>query len=628
MSHYLEDYQSLNGELSQALADSFTFESFIEHQINHDPRFIRAIARMETMTPALLDYFRKFADVDLGRFVSFGHVFTAIIKDEKTNQDILDVFSRSSNALRADELFGNENVRMDTLEHLIRIYHDDDDKDDFKLAESIAEHPNASDWALRQAIEFSNQSEKIHLLVAKHSNASAELLSELALIEDGWLNKTVKVHGHSRFYDSSHTKQVDNEDLRKIISLHPRTPKATLRMMFEQGSSRELIVKHPSITLTEALDWIQDADLTRDENGDITGEGRPIHKDEAITCLTSVLNKYADKNALPPLMESAHAMKSLFEMGYNLSELASMHKVKQFAKTCINSAHKEEVAFLMRGMTCLEDESQEKRLNTRHLGLAALSAIQGLFTKERKMDRHNYLLFMTWVNEHEIFPSAFECTADTLIDAEKTIGLEGIKAVLVEQNAKSTKRAPAARDTFLFISELVTHDEPEAVEKQTKLINRWIAKNADSYDEFFHDYLMNKCKRDYGREIVPANFYQMIFTATAEEINEELKAEKSNVRLYLPNNTAQLSTIGNVQRHCVGGGFYANKCVNGHNTIFAMKIDGTLKHGYTFQFDTITRALLQAEGFCRCEVPAEYVKLAKQWMERMTNPSQASLLAA
>ena len=627
MSNYLSDYSALNGELAQALSDSFTLESFIEHQINHDQKFIRSIARMETMTPALLDYFRKFAEVDLGRFISYGHVFNEIIQDQKTNQDILDVFARSSFALKADGLISNKNLRTDTLDHLIDLFRDDEDKCDIAISKTIAEHPNASDWALRQALELSNQAEEDYLLVAKNTNTSAELLSELALIEDGWLTKEVKVHGHSRYFDSTEIKKVKNTELRKTIALHPRTPKATLRLIFEQGDSRDIIVKHPSLSLIEALEWIQDPELTYDENGNITGEGAAITPDDAVQCLTSLLSKFAGKDAFPPLMESAHALKSLFDMGYNLAELASIHKIKQFVKTCINSAHKEEVAFLLRGMTC-EAENQETQLNTRHLGLSALSAIQGLFTQDRKMDRHNYLLFMTWVNENDIFPSAFECAADTLIDAEKTIGLDGIKSVLIEQNAHTTKRAPAARDTFLFISELVTHDEPEAVEKQTKLINRWVAKNADSYCEMFHDYLMNKCKRDNGRDILPANFYQMIFSSTAEEINEELKKEKSNVRLYLPNNTAQLNTIGNVQRHCVGGGFYANKCVNGHNTIFAMKIDGTLKHGYTFQFDTVTRSLLQAEGFCRCEVPAEYVKLAKQWMERLANPSQASLMAA
>jgi hypothetical protein len=38
MSNYLSDYSALNGELAQALSDSFTLESFIEHQINHDQK--------------------------------------------------------------------------------------------------------------------------------------------------------------------------------------------------------------------------------------------------------------------------------------------------------------------------------------------------------------------------------------------------------------------------------------------------------------------------------------------------------------------------------------------------------------------------------------------------------------
>lgn len=625
MQDCLNDYQPIMGELSKALKQSFDIDSLIHHLITFDQRFIYSISQMESITPAILGYFKKFADIELGQHICFDHVLRKLVKNHKTNPDVLDVIVRSRSAVKTYELIQNDSIRTDSLDHLVGVLLASGEFDESGIAESISKHPNASDWALRKAIEICELKESTYLEVAKHQNSSSELLAELSLIESGKLNKTINYSTGSRYgsygsygsYSSSNTS-VDNSNLRECLAGNPNTPKSSLRAMFEAGDSRDVIVIHPSISIEEAFDWLQDPDLTIDENGCISGEGRAISKEDAGKCLDAMLKKYAGKSVLPVLMESKHALNTLFEMGYNLKELVSYKKIKAFVRACINSTHKEEVAFLLRGMTCNEDESIDKKVDARHLGLSALSAIQGLFTKSQKMDRHNYLLFMAWLNEHNIFPSAFECAANTLMDVEKTIGLDGIKSVLIEQNALHFKRATASRDTFLFISELVSHDEPEAVEKQIKLINRWLAKAGNTHDELFHDYLMNKCKRDFGREIVPANFYQMRFISKAEVINKELKEGDFNYRIYLPKNTAQLATIGNVQRHCVGSSFYANNCVNGHNIIFAIKIDGTLKHGYTFQFDTNTGALLQAEGFCRSEVPDEYVKLAKDWITKLT----------
>jgi hypothetical protein len=618
MQNYLEDYESINDTLFKAMQESFTADELIKHLMTFDQRFIHGIARMKTITPSLLGYFKKFADVNLKEYVSYDHVIKRLMDSEETHPDILHIIAHSKSVLNAGSLIKNKNIRMDTCDHLAKVFLESESFERLNVAKHISVHPNASDWALRKAIAASDSMEDVYLNAAKNSNASPELLNELSLIENGALKRVNNYRSGGRYgYSSPSEINVDNETLREAIALNPNTPKASLKTMFEQGSVRDLILIHPSLSIEEAFDWLQDPELTIDENGSIIGEGVAISPGDVSTCLDSILKKHADQGILPVLMESKHALDTLFSMGYNLKELVNCKKTKAFTQTCINSAHKEEVAFLLRGMTCSEDENQEKRLNNRHLGLSALSAIQGLFTKTRKLDRHNYLIFLKWLNEEYIFPSAFECTANTLMDAEKTIGLDGIKWVLLEQNAKHAKKASGARDTFLFISELITHENQEATDKQIKLINRWLDKESNSYDELFHDYLMNKCKRDFGREIVPANFYQMFFVTKAEEINEELKKSGKNIRLYLPENTAQLATIGNVQRHCVGSSFYADKCVNGHNIIFAMKMDGALKHGFTFQFDTNTSALLQAEGFCRADVPDEYVAIAKKWITRL-----------
>jgi hypothetical protein len=618
MQNYLEDYKSINDTLFSAMQESFTTDELIKHLMTFDQRFIHGIAQMKTITPSLLGYFKKFADVKLEDYISYNHVFEKLIKSEHTHPDILDIIAHSKSVLKAGELLENESVRTDTYDHLVKVFLESESYKHLDISKCISVHPNASDWALRKAIAISDSMEDICLNVAKNKNASSELLNELSLIENNVLKRVNSYRSGGRYgYRSPSENKVNNTSLREAIALNPNTPKASLRVMFEQGSVRDLILVHPSLSIEEAFDWLQDPELTIDENGCISGEGVAITSTDVSECLNRILKNHAYQGTLPVLMESKHALDTLFSMGYNLKELVNCKKTKTFIQTCINSAHKEEVAFLLRGMTCSEDKDQEERLNDKHLGLSALSAIQGLFTKTRKLDRHNYLIFLKWVNEQSIFPSAFECTANTLMDAEKTIGLDGIKSVLIDQNAKIVRKASGARDTFLFISELVTHENQEAIDKQIKLINRWLDKSDNRYDELFHDYLMNKCKRDFGRESVPANFYQMFFVTTAEEINQELKKSGSDIRLYLPENTAQLATIGNVQRHCVGSSFYANKCVNGHNIIFAMKKNGALKHGYTFQFDTNTGALLQAEGFCRAGVPDEYVAIAKKWISRL-----------
>lgn len=272
---------------------------------------------------------------------------------------------------------------------------------------------------------------------------------------------------------------------------------------------------------------------------------------------------------------------TLYGFGYNLHELYKTRKIKSFVKLLIGTSHKEEVALL--------DRSKD-------LCLGAISGLQGLFTNKRKLDRFGYLQFMEKINSAGIDGNAFDVPGQTLMFAKTVIGLDGLMGVAKAQKFDN------AKDTFRFIEYLVNENGPEYEEyvtKQITLIGRWLAKNNFDYGHLFHDYLANKTKRDNVATRVSHTLYQQIFEDSARALNDYLEQNKMKLRVVWPTSTNQLRYIGTAQRHCVGGQYYAENCQRGSNIIFATKVDGKLSQGITFQFETGTNRLLQAEGFAR-----------------------------
>jgi hypothetical protein len=53
--------------------------------------------------------------------------------------------------------------------------------------------------------------------------------------------------------------------------------------------------------------------------------------------------------------------------------------------------------------------------------------------------------------------------------------------------------------------------------------------------------------------------------------------------------------------------------------IFGIKVEGSLKHGFTFQFDSRSHSLLQAEGFCRASVTDEMKSIATACFDALTS---------
>ena len=83
-----------------------------------------------------------------------------------------------------------------------------------------------------------------------------------------------------------------------------------------------------------------------------------------------------------------------------------------------------------------------------------------------------------------------------------------------------------------------------------------------------------------------------------------------------------MSAIGRSQRHCVGGHHYASGCASGQYVIFGLKVNGSMKHGFTFQFNRTTGTLIQQEGFARAAVPKQMEKLAKACFHAMRNEGE------
>ena len=120
------------------------------------------------------------------------------------------------------------------------------------------------------------------------------------------------------------------------------------------------------------------------------------------------------------------------------------------------------------------------------------------------------------------------------------------------------------------------------------------------------------------------HFYQRTFSHLVDEINHKLEnlPIKDKVSVSLPENSFELAAIGRSQRHCVGGHHYASGCASGQYVIFGLKVNGSMKHGFTFQFNRTTGTLIQQEGFARAAVPKQMEKLAKACFHAMRNEGE------
>ena len=214
------------------------------------------------------------------------------------------------------------------------------------------------------------------------------------------------------------------------------------------------------------------------------------------------------------------------------------------------------------------------------------------------------------------------CAAFTLL------GESGVVALTQHQTHQQ------ACDSLHALSNIINnpkHDVPTQT-KQIALIKRQIAKSLKdtcniaqneryrfAYGIFFHDYLMNKERRSKRALKNEPVFYQARFRPLIDQFNVELQQHPThkNLQVYLPENARDLRNIGQRQRHCIGGDFYAKNCLAGRDIVFATTQDTYLKRGYTFQFDSQTGELLQTEGFARATTPPAIIILATAWVTRL-----------
>lgn len=342
---------------------------------------------------------------------------------------------------------------------------------------------------------------------------------------------------------------------------------------------------------------------------DINDEGGlyPDH-DRLKVAYSEKLSEYAINNhtqdndthtSINPVFLKKSGIFTLMEHGYPLSLFLDTCKSKQTLSLLIGSSHKEEISLYQRSPT---------------LCLNAFSVLQNHFvnTTTGKQNRHGYIQFLTEVNKLNVDGSAFELNVNNFNLAVETIGYKGVLETLASQ------APPAARDTLNFIAELVSCECEVQKERQQKLIQRWLSKNQD-HDCFFHDYLKNKSSRDTKITHNPVFFQKRLeenVNAVTDFLDVNNRESDIEVCFELPTDGFELSRIGRAQRHCVGSKAYADACASGRAIIFSLypKSKG-LKHGFTFEFNRHSKALVQAEGFARATPNESFTTLAKRCFE-------------
>jgi hypothetical protein len=162
-----------------------------------------------------------------------------------------------------------------------------------------------------------------------------------------------------------------------------------------------------------------------------------------------------------------------------------------------------------------------------------------------------------------------------------------------------------AMDCLRMLSTLVSFEDKRANAESVINVQQWIAENSIHKDGCFHGYLISKEK--VLMQSAGIIFFQKRLSSAVSKANKLLD---TGWEINLPENAQELATIGDMQRHCVGTRFYAERCVDGSNIIFQIMPKGNMRNGYTFQYSR-SGSLLQAKGYANSGVPANMQKKSK-----------------
>jgi hypothetical protein len=465
----------------------------------------------------------------------------------------------------------------------------------------LLQNPTLSSNVLSQLSKISSDKELV--AIARNVSAPPELLTTLSKNNDALVKNAVALNPNCPvdILDKLASDHRGNSAL--SVARNHACPESILTSLSLNTLStiREAVAKH-SHTKAEVLDR-----LSQDSNEVVRREVALNPKTSLLTLKrlagdgkAAVSSSVALSDSLGVVRSLNAYQKTLKEMGGAAFNFYHLESPKKVMKLLINSKHPLEVEFVF---------------GAKHIGaINAISALQSGYTNHKfKLNRADYLMMISKINEVVIGDRRTGVDVDpvTLKKVFKYFGENLVVEVLSQYESDESK------DTLRMLGTLVSFQTNRINREYQAEINTWLGQ-AESRRGDFHNYLTRKTRDIWLDAKVP--FYQ---TNLIAHVSEASKLVDTGWVVNLPTNSKELLSIGDAQSHCVGGKYYADRCIDGSSIIFQIMPKDNVKHGFTFQYSRSGR-LEQAKGFGNDAVPTHHIRDSKRVFDMLTKGPKVS----
>lgn len=456
-----------------------------------------------------------------------------------------------------------------------------------EVAAALMSNPMLKTKSLLAFIPMLDEKGKVGM--ANNPSADAQVLTQLAADPSLMVKKAVAANQNCPIPLLDKLSVIERGDVVMGALMNPHVPPAVLNSLSknQQVRLREVVAKHIS-TPVDALERLSTDSEHSVRSAVASNPSTPLHvlrrlSGDSVMTVSSSVAKNRAMGVITQLEHFPYLLKNVGIGAFNFYQNQSPNRV---TKLLINSKHPAEVAFMFGSGDC--------RI------VDAISALQGAFmTAKHKLDRDNYLTALQTVTE-QVHPSRrLGLTVESvyLKKAMQWFGWPLMVQILAQYDADE------AKDCIRMLALMVSSPRKETNRQLHQQIEAWLL---DPRPELscLHHYLVSLNKTLHQFSTLP--FFQAKLVGALQEANACLP---KGWRVNLPLNSKELFMLGEAQSHCVGGKYYADRCMDGSNIIFQLCKDGDVRGGYTFQYSRSGR-LLQGKGFGNCAVPSPIQQLS------------------
>lgn len=307
-----------------------------------------------------------------------------------------------------------------------------------------------------------------------------------------------------------------------------------------------------------------------------------------------------------PLVTSIAEDRLAFE-GVDIGLFVDQASRRAVCRALIGTAHRAETTLLFSDPTFRVLDC----LRTVH----SLFTVHGGKKRDRKLNRHDYLLFLSDFNARGGRYEVLDIPFITLLTAIRILGQERLVQVL------TTAEPARANRTLRLLEAIAGSQAGEEGARHQVLLERWLAQH-DDWPERLHDYLDRKHRRrtHRRRNRPPQTLFQARFAPDIRDLNRA--GTGSGARIHLPRTERELQALGATMANCVGSDHNVSDAVEGHHLILHAHPPGTRRKGVTCQFNSAGK-LLQARGFANGDPDPSMVACAQKAATHIVAKSRA-----